>query len=574
MSSRRIVIEFLGKDTSLGKTADQVGGKTSTLGSKLTKVGKIAALGLGAGMAVGAKFMWDAGKAAAEDAKSQALLERTLKNTTGANKEQVAAVEDWISAQGVALGVADDQLRPAMQRLAEATGDVGKAQELTSLAMDISAGTGKSLKSVSEALAKAQRGQVGALSRYGIQTRNAAGELMSFDDIAKKASGTFKGQAAASANTLEGKMGRLRLIFDETKETIGSKLLPVVTRLADWFLTKGLPAVMKFGGWLQTNLGPIFVRIGDAVKRVTGSMNGDVASNLGNIVDTVRSVVSIVSSLWNRFGKYILEYGRKTFQNLRQVVGGALKIISGVFKVFSSLLRGDWRGAWNGIKKILSGALDIILAIAKQALNSLKFVFRVAWSAIKGIVGGVWDGIKSLVRNGADWMVSQIKALPGRIRGLVSSFRDTGKALIGALVDGLKNAGGVVSGIAGKVWDAVKGMLNSAIDKINAALEFTIKIPGPDIHVNPVNIPHLAKGGIVNRPTLALIGEDGPEAVVPLGRKNAPRGRIPTGSGAGLTVVFTGPVYDKTAMGRELEKAFVAWQRHVGRPLQFQTQGS
>ena len=66
------------------------------------------------------------------------------------------------------------------------------------------------------------------------------------------------------------------------------------------------------------------------------------------------------------------------------------------------------------------------------------------------------------------------------------------------------------------MWDAVRGLINDGIDKINDALEFKISIPGPDISINPPNIPHLASGGIVTRPTLAVIGERGPEAVIPL----------------------------------------------------------
>ena len=567
-SSRRIVIEFLGKDTSLGRTASDVGGKTSTLGSKLSKVGKIAAVGLGAGLAIGAKALWDAGKAAAADAESQAVLANTLENTTGANKKQVAQVESWIAAQGRALGVTDDELRPALGRLATATGDVGKAQKLASLAMDVSAGTGKSLKTVSEALARAQNGNVSGLFRLGIATKDAAGNTKSLSQITKELGDNFGGAASTKANTFQGKMDRLKLAMSETKEAIGAKLLPIADKLGGWLLDVGLPAASKFGGYLSDKLGPAFSKIGDVVASVTGGMNGDVTANLGRVRETFASVVSIIRSLWRRFGGFIVEYAGSFFKNLRTVVGGALKVISGVFKLFSSLLKGDWKGAWDAIKRILSGAWDIIKGVVKQALNTLKLLFKVAWSAIKGIVAGVWDGIKALVRNGAGWIVDQIKAIPGRLRALGGVFADAGRAIIGKFVDGLKNAAGVVSGIAGNVWGAVKSLLNSAIDKINAALEFTINLPGPDVHINPPNIPHLAKGGIVTRPTLALIGEAGPEAVVPLTGPHAPpRAGLAGGSVVNINI----RTLDSMDAARQVERLLLRLQRQTGRPLQFRT---
>ena len=113
-------------------------------------------------------------------------------------------------------------------------------------------------------------------------------------------------------------------------------------------------------------------------------------------------------------------------------------------------------------------------------------------------------------------------------------------------------------------------MLNAAIDKINAALEFTIELPGPNISVNPPNIPHLAKGGVVSKPTLALIGEDGPEAVVPLGKKNAPRGKLGLGSGGDTYVFNISGALDPGGVAAQIERLLIGRNRVAG-PLQFQT---
>lgn len=618
MAARKIVIEFLGDSKDLQKSMGDAESKSGKLSGTLGKVGKAAALGLGAGVVIAAKGLFDMTRGAIEDEKAQKLLAQTLKNATGATDKQVASVESWITAQGKALGVADDDLRPALQRLAEATGDVGKAQQLTSLAMDISAGTGKSLKTVSEALAKAQMGQVGALSRYGIRTRDAAGELMSFEEVVKSASGTFEGQAATAANTLDGKMARLKLILSETGETIGSKLIPMVTTAADWFLNKGLPAAAAFGGFLQDTLGPIFERIRTVVSTVMAGLQGDVGGGLAAVQSIFASVTSIITSLWATFGATLVDYGRTSLENVKTIIGGALTVVRGIFETFAALLRGDWQGVWDGVKTILSGAWEIIKGVVRQALNVVGTILELGWTAAKGIVDAAWDGIKTLVRNGISGVVGFVEGIPGKVtsalstltstlRGLwddamsagltkvqniggtimgwiegipgklrekLGDFKSAGADLIGAVVDGMKNAGGVIEGIASNVWNAVRGLLNGAIDRINAALEFTISLPGPDLHVDVGNIGHLAKGTNNWRGGLAVVGEEGPELVnLPAGSRVTPHGESMgalSSLGAGAAPII---VQLMLPGGKIIEQLLIQHTRDTGRPIAVRTLG-
>jgi hypothetical protein len=260
VSGATLAFDIIAKDKASDKF-DKVGKASHSAGEKLKTFAKVGALAMGAAALAAGAALLDMAKGAMEDQKAAAGLAKQLKNSAGATKAQVAATEDWISKQGVALGVTDDQLRPALSKLVSVTHDVGKAQKLASLAMDISAGTGKSLGTVSAALAKAQLGQVSGLSKLGVATKNADGSTKSLHEITKQLSETYKGQAATAANTVEGKFGRLKLIFDETKESIGYKLLPVLSDMAAWFLQKGLPAISKFGGWIGDTFGPIIGKL-------------------------------------------------------------------------------------------------------------------------------------------------------------------------------------------------------------------------------------------------------------------------------------------------------------------------
>jgi hypothetical protein len=115
----------------------------------------------------------DAVQAAIEDQKAQVQLAQALKNTTNATDAQVAAVEDYIDATARASGVADDQLRPSLERLLRSTSDITKAQQLQKIALDVAAGTGKDLASVSDALSRAYEGQYKGLKDLGLELKTS-----------------------------------------------------------------------------------------------------------------------------------------------------------------------------------------------------------------------------------------------------------------------------------------------------------------------------------------------------------------------------------------------------------------
>lgn len=223
-----------------------VDGSFARLGQSARRHGAAAARGLGVVAAASAALAVTLAKGAAEDQRSAVQLETALRNRTDATGRDVAAVERWITAQGRARGVADDELRPAIAQLATATGDVGKAQRLTALAMDIAAGRGVKLSTVTKALERAQNGSTAGLSRLGVKTKDAAGETKSLEAITRELSATYRGQAARSANTAAGQYDRLRIFITETGEAIGYTLLPQADRFARFIQSRGVPTVESY----------------------------------------------------------------------------------------------------------------------------------------------------------------------------------------------------------------------------------------------------------------------------------------------------------------------------------------
>ncbi len=226
---------------------DKADKETKTFSNKLDNaLQKGAAAFLAVGAAAGAmaiKIGIDAVKAAIEDEKAQKSLAITLKNTTKATDAQVKSVEDYIDKTARATGVADDQLRPSLDRLVRSTQDVTKAQKLQQLALDIAAGTGKDLATVTEALGKAYDGNLGALKRIGVPLDENIVKTKDFDAATKALSETFAGQADAAAETFAGRMARIKIAIDEAKEQLGQALLPLLERFANFATQQLAPAL-------------------------------------------------------------------------------------------------------------------------------------------------------------------------------------------------------------------------------------------------------------------------------------------------------------------------------------------
>ena len=164
-------------------------------------------------------------KAAAEDQRSQELLEKQLYNTLAASEKTTKATEDFVGQMELATGVADNQLRVALGNLVRSTGDLTTAQDLLGLSLDISTATGKDLESVSIALGKASMGQMTALQKLGIPLDDDIKKTKDFSKIQEALDKQFSGASAAAADTFGGQLARLGTVWDNLTESIGYAII-------------------------------------------------------------------------------------------------------------------------------------------------------------------------------------------------------------------------------------------------------------------------------------------------------------------------------------------------------------
>ena len=315
--SRTLKLSILADVDQLKKSLAQANGDVDNSSSKMGEFSKKAGLAFAAaGAAAGAyaiKLAVDGVKAAIEDEAAQIRLATALKNATGATNEMIASVEKQILKTSLATGVADDKLRPALQRLSLSTNDVTKAQDLLNLALDISQATGKGLDSVANALGKAYDGNTAALGKLGIGLSAAELKAMSFEETQTRLSDLFGGAAAANAETFAGRLQILKVTFDEAKESVGAKLLPIIQQLVEFVVNEVVPALGKFAqffkpitdainnnkeaftefiGFIQKYVVPVLVTVLGGAFKVVGEIAGGVINVIGAVIKGLNGLIA------------------------------------------------------------------------------------------------------------------------------------------------------------------------------------------------------------------------------------------------------------------------------------------
>jgi phage-related protein len=451
---------------------------------KIGKFGKVAAAAFAAAsvaaVAYAGKLLVDGVKSAIADAAAQEKLALTLKNVTGATDAQIKATESYITKTSLAYGITDDQLRPSLERLARATGDVEKAQKLQALALDISAGSGKSLEAVSNALGKATEGNTAALGKLGVGLSSAQLKTLSMDEITKKLADTFENQASAKADTFQGKLDRLNVAFNEGKETVGSFVLDALTPLVSTFVNKVIPALSS----MSTSIG----------KDLEAPLNG-IKSILTDFV------IPAFKALYSYLFDYVVPFWASVF-------GPALAGISSAFGKVSAAIKSNEEDLAPLFTLFKSVAAFVRDTMGPAIGTILKVAFEVLGTAIAGVITGV-----------------------SKVVGFLGDMIDKVKEFIN-----LVKANPVVSGISGLI-DKVFGGFKASGGPVTAGTSYVVGERGPELFTPNRSgsiIPNGAMGGGGSVINLTVNGAIDPEgtarAIINVLNNSSYRGTL--GSGA------------------------------------------
>ena len=408
-TSRALTLKLLADIDNFTKNINKADNEVTTFGDKVTKFGKVAGVAfLAAGAAAAAyagKLAIDGVKAAIEDEAAQAKLATTLRNVTGATDDQIKATEDYVLQQSLLFGITDDELRPSLDRLTRATGDVTKAQQLQSIAINIAAGTGKSLQAVTESLSKAQEGNLAGLSRLGVGLTKAELATLTFEQITAKLATTFEGQASIQAETFQGKMARLSVAFNEAKETVGSFILDAVTPLVENIVKYIVPAVQEFieGFTGGSGLKNAFTQIIDVAKTVLIPILEGLQFVFNKVKKAVEDNKEAFTALWS-FTKNILApflggAFKIAFQVIGTVIGTTVDAVGQLISAFQTLFQ--WGSKVAGFLGFGGSSQSSNMSMSSPAPSASKFALPEILPSTKGLMAGGSTVTNNITVNGA-----------------------------------------------------------------------------------------------------------------------------------------------------------------------------
>lgn len=413
MADRDIAVKFTGDATDLVRASDKAERSLTdtgkSMGSSLTGLAG-PALAAGAAIAGVAIVGWDLASAAMEDEAAASQLAHQLKQAAGASDEAVASAEDYITVLSKQVAIADDELRPALSTLATATGDVGKAQDLLALSTDIAAGTGKDLETVTNAVAKAQLGNIGGLSKLGLATKNAAGETMSLDEVLASASEKFRGAGEAAANTSAGGLRKAAIGFDELKESLGAKLLPLLGAAGEVFVDKIIPAGEQLVAWVEGE----WPKVMEAI-----------APDLEDLRQTVAEVMTAVSAFWAEWGDEVLAVATTIVQVYIKYLVTEFKVFVAVVRYVVDQIKAFW-AEWGDeillVAGIVQAAVQAMATIIGYGMLIIRQVVNAAGAALRGDWAAAWDAVKEAVRLGIDFVLWLTAGWGDRIKGALAGI--------------------------------------------------------------------------------------------------------------------------------------------------------
>ena len=435
----------------------EVAGFADKVGEFGKKAAAAFAIAAAAAAAYAVKLAVDGVKAAIEDEQAQLKLANALEAATGATNAQIKAVEDQILKTSLATGVADDKLRPALQRLAVATGDTEEAQKLLNLALDISAATGKPLETVSNALGKAYEGNTTALAKLNAGISTADAKTLGYTGAVQKLTDLYGGAAATNADTFQGRIDRVKVAFDETKESIGQALLPIVEKLLEFITGTVLPVFQKFSDALSGSGDGLLARfnaindfIRDFVEPIIQTLR-DAFTSLGETLKNKREdfedILTTFKEIWAFIDKYLIPIIQVTLvaaiQESVKKIEFALNLIVPVLKVI-----------FNSIKFQINSIIDLV-NLTLRAYNAVAGILGNKQVALLQKVGEVTSGV-----SGGNTVSSS--SLPSNFTA--ASNANLNEKVISSVSDKLNKA--VSSAVANSAAKAVKELPKTLIEEV------------------------------------------------------------------------------------------------------------
>jgi len=584
-TSAKGISDSVGKQLSpvtgeAAKVGDESGKKIAggiTAGSQKAAGGfKSSMKGL-AGVAAGAfavssvtAFFGEAIEEAKESAKVSALTANIIKGTgqaAGISAEQVGDLAGEISAYA---GIDDEAVQAGENLLLSFTNIKNAAGEgndifnqTTKAAVDMSVAMGTEVTGASKILGKSLNDPLKGLTALGkagvsftasqkeqVKAMVASGDILGaqkiiLGEVTKRYGGAAEAAAAPTA--------KLTVAWDNFKEQIGTAVLPIIGKLADFMTENLVPALSATFGWIDRNsavLGPI-VGIIAALVAIWAVLNTVTAISTGvmgtfNAVMALNPVVLIVIAIVALVAALVLAYHKVEW--FRDGVDAAFRWIKDAAVAVGQAIV----VAWQWVSNAATVTKDWVVARWREMIA----FFTGLPGKISAVASGMWNGLKDSAASAYNWVIGKISGIISYVTGMPSRVAGVLRTLFSPLYD---SAAFVLRNIA-RAWNATLG-----------GVSFTIPQWVPGLGGNSYSFPKMpsfARGGML-QPGWNLVGEQGAELIHKAGSSarvfsNSASQDLASGSSGqpvsiGRLVEFSGPVHVRS------DQDILTLTREIGR---------
>lgn len=382
--------------------------------------------------------------------------------------------------------------------------------------------------------------------------------------------------------------------LNDSMAQLGEAMAPINTMLTQFaaeILTQITPVIQEFaekhGPAIKETLGKIAEAIGNVISWIVD--NWEFVSTLAAVILGIATAISVVSTVmsvvnavmmaspvtWIVLGIVaavaalvaIIVLCVKHWDEIKEAAGKAVEWIKGVWNTVADWFKEKiidpivnfFTGLWDGIKNIFKVVKDWFT----EKFNAARDGVKNAFSSIGQFFSGIWSKITGVFAKVGSWFSDKFNQAVNNIKNVFSTITGFFSGIWTSIKNIFSNVGSAIgNAITNTVKSAINGVLKTAtsiingfISAINIAISVINAIPGVNIKkLSKLNVPQLAEGGIVDSATLAVIGEQGKEAVVPLENntewidKLADRLAAKTGGSTPIILNVDGKTFAQTAI--------------------------
>ena len=547
MASRQTIAVSVIADTSQFRRAMGEVGRSTGLSRMGALAGK-AGQAIKAGLAVGGAAMT---AIAVKGVNAAADLEQSVGAIDDVFKDYAGAVHDYAAKASTALGLSENSYNELATLIGSQLKNGGtamdqlgaKTNDLIKTGADLSAMFGGSTTEAVQAISSALKGERDPIERYGVTLKQAAIDAkaaeMGFSDVKDSqaqqaatlaliaeqttdAAGKFEREAATFAHVKQVALATL----ENWSAKIGAKLLPALTSLGSWFLSRGVPAIEAFASktaarlgpvltsaattvkttiipalqtliaWLQDKVPPAWQAITSAARRFGPALAAGAATlavvvkafqafqRVKTIITAVRTAVIALNAAMaaNPIGLVTaalaalvagLVYAYQHSEKFREIVQAAWQAIQAAASTVSAWFTGTflpaWSTVWDAVTAYASAVWDRLKQVWDTVGAPIATLIISIWQGVAANWSSIWDGISQYV-SGAWQVISTV------VTTAISVVRGVIQAVIAVIHGDWSGAWEAIKGVASSVWAGIQGVVSGAINMVRGAISTAMAV--------------------------------------------------------------------------------------------------